>query len=49
MGPMARANDPKLLIIPKTVPFWDEDPYFDAIVVIHGTTNDVAEMKGKQK
>ena len=42
IGPMARASDPRLRNIPKTVPFWDDDPYLDAIVVIHGTTNEVA-------
>lgn len=38
--PLARApNDRK---IPSAVPFCDDDPYFEAIVVIHGTAKDVA-------
>lgn len=42
IGPVALASAPKDLNIPRVVPFCEDDPYFEAIVVIHVTTTDVA-------
>lgn len=43
VGPNALANAPSDLKMPNTVPFWSWLPYCDINVVMHVTTNAVAE------
>lgn len=45
MGPSALANAPIDRKIPSTMPFWSCFPYSEMSVVMHVTTNAVAEIK----